>query len=97
MKERKRKKKVESCRATYSSKQIFLRRNTNSVTLLVARLSVTSIEIVTSTSAARNPEHCISIEKVSISVGIFPLREIFIVGRGKTAKSDVSMFTLYGN
>lgn len=58
---------------------------------------MTSIVIVTSTSADLKPEHCISIEKVSISVGTFPMREMFNVGRGRTSKSDDSTFTLYGN
>lgn len=53
--------------------------------------------MVTSTSALAMPVHSISIENVSASVGMLPLREMFIVGRGKTAGSDVNMFTLYGN
>lgn len=81
----------------YLSIQIFLRRNTNSVTLFVARFNVTSIVMVTSTSAGRMPVQRIPIENVSISVGIFPVREIFIVGRGKTAGSAVTIFILYGN
>lgn len=82
---------------TYVCKQIFFRRNTNSVTLLEARFKTTSIVIVTSTSAERIPVHNISIENVSISVGMLPLREIFMVGLGNTAGSDVNIFTLYGN
>lgn len=88
---------MEAGGKTYTCKQIFLRRNTNSVTLLEARLSVTSIVIVTTTSADFKPLHCISIEKFSTSIGIFPFREIFKTGRGNTAKSDVSIFILYGN
>lgn len=85
------------CCSIYLSKQIFLRRNTSSVTLFVARFSVTSIVMVTSTSAGRMPVHRMPIENVSISIGIFPVREIFIAGRGKTAVSDVTIFMLYGS
>lgn len=53
--------------------------------------------MVTSTSAGRMPEQRIDIENVSTSVGILPERDIFIVGRGKTAGSDVTIFMLYGN
>lgn len=53
--------------------------------------------IVTSTSADLKPEHCISIENVSISVGTFPTFEILTDGRGKTSKSDDSIFMLYGS
>lgn len=81
----------------YLSKQIFLRRNTSSVTLFVARFSVTSMVMVKSTSAGRMPVHRMPIENVSISIGIFPVREIFIVGRGRTAGSDVTIFMLYGS
>lgn len=85
-----------SCRA-YLSKQIFFRLNTSSVTLFVARFSVTSMVMVTSTSAARMPVHSIDIENVSMFVGMLPLRDIFMVGRGNTAGSDVAIFMLYGN
>lgn len=68
--------------------------NTSSVTLFVARFNVTSMVIVTSTSAGRTPEQRISIENVSMLVGILPVCDIFIVGRGKTAGSDVNMFIL---
>lgn len=81
----------------YLSKQIFLRRNTNSVTLFVARFNVTSMVMVTSTSAGRMPVHSMDIENVSMVVGMLPVRDIFIVGRGKTAGSDVAIFMLYGN
>lgn len=63
----------------------------------MARFSVTSIVMVTSTSAGRMPVHRMPIENVSISIGIFPVREIFIAGRGKTAGSDVTIFMLYGS
>jgi hypothetical protein len=72
-------------------KQIFLLVNTRSVTLLLARLSVTSIEIVTSTSAALTPEHRMSMAKVSISCDISPTREMFNCGLGSTTGSDVAM------
>lgn len=85
------------CCNIYLSKQIFLRRNTSSVTLFVARFSVTSMVMVTSTSAGRRPVHRMLIENVSISIGILPEREIFIAGRGRTAGSDVAIFMLYGS
>lgn len=58
---------------------------------------MTSMVIVTSTSADLKPEHCMSIEKVSISVGTFPVLEMFTDVRGKTSKSDDSIFMLYGS
>lgn len=63
----------------------------------MARFSVTSMVMVTSTSAGRMPVHRMPIENVSISIGIVPVREIFIAGRGKTAVSDVTIFMLYGS
>lgn len=81
----------------YLSKQIFFRRNTNSVTLFVARFNVTSMVMVTSTSAGRMPVHNIDMENVSMVVGMLPVRDMFMVGRGKTAGSDVAIFILYGS
>lgn len=82
---------------TYLSRQIFLRRNTSSVVFLVARFSVTSMVMVTSTSAARAPEHRMASANVSTSVGMLPARDMFMVGRGRTAGSDVAMLMVYGN
>jgi hypothetical protein len=76
------------------SKHIFFRRNTSSVMLLVTRFNVTSMDIVTSTSAGRMPEHRKPIANVSISVDISPIREIFSVGRGRTVGSEVAILIL---
>jgi hypothetical protein len=86
-----------SCSTESLRRQIFLLEKTSSVTLFAARLSVTSMVIVTSTSAALTPEHCISTTKVSISCGISPILDILSCGRGRTTESVVAIFIRYGN
>jgi hypothetical protein len=71
------------------SRQILLRRNTNSVMLLVAGFRTISMAMVTSTSAARSPVHLSSKLKVCTSRGISPIFEMFIEGMGKMVGSEV--------
>uniref|UniRef100_A0A182QMM6 Uncharacterized protein n=1 Tax=Anopheles farauti TaxID=69004 RepID=A0A182QMM6_9DIPT len=75
----------------FSSRQIFFRRNSSCVMLPVAGSSVTSIVIVTSTSADSRPLQRSPIANVSTCSGISPCQEMFIDGLGNAIGSEETM------